>query len=78
MSGSGSGFGLEKIMDPDMVCPERLGPDPDPVCAERLDPDQDPVNTRPDPKSWSFLTRIMNNITKKKYSYLKIRRRRPG
>ena len=32
---SGSGSGLEKIMDPDPVCPERL----DPVCSERLDPD---------------------------------------
>ena len=32
--------GLEKIMDPDPVCPERL------------DPDLDPVNNRPDPKPW--------------------------
>ena len=37
---SGSGSGLEKIMDPN----------PDPVCPERLDPD--PVNIRPDPKPW--------------------------
>ena len=49
---SGSGSGLEKIMDPDPVCPERL----DPVFPERLDPvfperlDPDPVNIRFDPK----------------------------
>ena len=35
-----SGSGLEKIMDPDQVCPERL------------DPDLDPANIRPDPKAW--------------------------
>ena len=34
----GSGSGLEKIMDPFPVCPERLDPDP--------------VNIRPDPKPW--------------------------
>ena len=45
---SGSGSGLEKIMDPDPVCPERLDPDPD--CPERLDPD--PVNIGPNPKPW--------------------------
>ena len=33
---SGSGLGLEIIMDSDPVCPERL--DPDLVCPERLDP----------------------------------------
>ena len=44
---SGSGYGLEKIMDPDPVCPERLDPDPDPVCPESLDTDPDPVNIRP-------------------------------
>ena len=47
---SGSGSGLEKVMDPDLdpdpFCPERLVPVP--VCPERLDPD--PVNIRPDPK----------------------------
>ena len=36
---SRSGSGLEKIMDPDPVCPEWLDPDPEPVCPERLDPD---------------------------------------
>ena len=41
-----SGSGIEKIMDPDPVCPDKL--DPDPVCPERLDP----VNIRPDPKSY--------------------------
>ena len=47
---SGSGSGLEKIIDPDpdLVCLERLDTDPYPVCLERLDPD--PVNIRPDPK----------------------------
>ena len=34
----GSGSGLEKIMDPFPVCPERLDPDP--------------VNIRQDPKPW--------------------------
>ena len=34
---SGSGSDLEKIMDPDPACPERL--DLDPVCSERFDPD---------------------------------------
>ena len=48
--GSRSGSGLENIMDPDPVCPERL--DSDPVCPERLDPD--PVNIRPDPKPWRY------------------------
>ena len=47
---SGSGSGIEKIMDPDPVCPERLDPDPNPVFHERLDPDL--VNFRPDPKPW--------------------------
>ena len=57
----GSGSGLEKFMESDLVCPERLDldldpdqvqqiMDPDPVCPKRLDPDQDPVNIRPDPK----------------------------
>ena len=43
---SGSGSGLEKIMDPnpDPVCHKRL--DPDLVCPERLDP----VNIRPHQK----------------------------
>ena len=45
---SGSGFGLEKFIDPYTVCPERF--DPDLVFPERLDPDPDPVNIRPDPK----------------------------
>ena len=36
----GSGSGLEKIMDTDPVCPERLDPNPD------------PINIRPDPKPW--------------------------
>ena len=31
-----SGSDLEKIMDPDLACPERL--DPNPVCPERSDP----------------------------------------
>ena len=38
----GAGFDIEKIMDPD------------PVCIERLDPDLDPVNIRPDPIPWSL------------------------
>ena len=42
MSGSGSRSGLEKIMDPDLVCPERLDPGPDPVCHERLEQDPEP------------------------------------
>ena len=41
---SGSGSGLEKIMDPDPICLERL----DPVHPEGWDPD--PVNIRPVPK----------------------------
>ena len=47
---SGYEYGLEKIMDLDLVCPEWL----DPVCPERSDPvgpersDPDPVNIRPD------------------------------
>ena len=45
---SGSGFGLEKIMDPVPVCPERL--EPDSVCPESLDPDPEPVNILPDPE----------------------------
>ena len=45
---SGSGSGIEKILDPDPVCPEGLDPDLDRVCPERLDPH--PVNIRPDPK----------------------------
>ena len=55
-----SGSGIEKIMDPDPVCPDKLDPDPvcperldsdsDLVCPERLDSDSDPVNIRPDPK----------------------------
>ena len=46
---SGSGSGLEKIMNTDLVSPERLGPDP--VYPEGLDPDPDPdlVNIIPDP-----------------------------
>ena len=57
---SGSGSGLDKIMDPDPdpVCPERLGPDP--VCIERLDPD--PVPDPVCPESWilSISDRILN------------------
>ena len=45
--GRGSGSGLQKFMDPDPVCSERL--DPDQLCPERLDPDPDAVNFRPDP-----------------------------
>ena len=53
---SGSGFGLEKIMDLNPICPERLDPDsgfpkmldPNLVCPERLD--SDPVNIRTDPQ----------------------------
>ena len=35
--GSGSGSGLNKLMDPNPVCPDWLEPDPDPVNI-RLDP----------------------------------------
>ena len=47
---SGSVSGLEKIIDPDPVSPERL--DPDSACPERLYQDPDPVNIRPDPDPW--------------------------
>ena len=53
---SGYGSGLEKVMDLDPVCPQRL--DLDPVCPKRLDPDPvrperlnlDPVNIKLDLK----------------------------
>ena len=41
------GSSLEKIMDADPDCPERLTPNP--FCLARLDPN--PVNIRPDPNS---------------------------
>ena len=63
---SGYGSGLEKVMDLDPVCPQRLDPDPvrpvsldlDPVFPKRLDPDPvrperlnlDPVNIKLDLK----------------------------
>ena len=42
---SGTGSGLEKIVDPDSICLERL----DPVCDVSLDPDT--VKIRHDPKT---------------------------
>ena len=44
----GAGFDIEKIMDPDPVCIERL--DPDPVYPESLDP----VTITPDPQPCSL------------------------